>query len=209
MARGHQPGLIIVDRTVTGKFENYTTPEQHIPQEALSYPWETCMTLGGSWSYNPNDHYKTSRQIIHLLADIVAKGGNYLLNVGPKPDGTLPEEALARMKEIGAWLHINGEAIYNTRPIAPYKEGNICFTQEPDKSINAIYLAEKKEIAPPKVITISSFVPKKGSKVYMLGYKASLKWEKEEAGFKVTLPDKLIQNPPCKDAWVLKIHPGV
>jgi len=94
MARSHQPGLIIVDRTVSGKYENYTTPEQHIPKEAIGHPWETCMTLGGSWSFNPNDHYKTSRKIIHLLADIVAKGGNYLLNVGPQPDGNLPEEAI-------------------------------------------------------------------------------------------------------------------
>lgn len=205
MARNHQPGLIIVDRS-GGKYENYTTPEQHIPTEAIAHPWETCMTLGDSWSYNPNDHCKTSRQIIHLLSDIVAKGGNYLLNVGPKPDGTLPQEALDLMKEIGVWLKINGEAIYYTRPIAPYKEGNICFTQKPDKSITAIYLAKENETTPPKNIIISSFTPQKGSKVYLLGYKPPLKWKKEGTGFMVTLPDQVLKHPPCKDAWVIKIR---
>jgi alpha-L-fucosidase len=128
MARKNQPGLIIVDRTVTGKFENYRTPEQHVPHEPLDYPWETCMTMAGSWSYSPNDRYKPTRQIIHLLVDIVAKGGNYLLNVGPGPDGTLAPDAIKRMEEIGDWMEINGEAIYGTRPIPPYKEGKTCLT---------------------------------------------------------------------------------
>lgn len=205
MARSHQPGLIIVDRTVSGKYENYTTPEQHIPEKALGYPWETCMTMGGSWSFNPDDHYKPAGKIIHLLVDIVAKGGNYLLNVGPKPDGTLPEEALIRMKEIGVWMKVNGTAIYGTRPIAPYKEDNICFTRKKDGTVMAVYLAKEDESAPPESISIRSFQPEKGSKIYLLGYKNPIKWNTDGAGFITMLPEKVRKNPPCMYAWTLRI----
>lgn len=205
MARSHQPGLIIVDRTVKGKYENYTTPEQHIPEEALDYPWETCMTMGGSWSYVPNDHYKSTKKIIHNMVDIVAKGGNYLLNVGPGPDGSLPTDAISRMKEIGEWMNVNGDAIYKTRAVAPYKEKNICFTINQDKSINAIYLAEEDELTLPEEIRISSFNPEKDADIYLLGYSKSLKWKKTENGFSIIIPAKIQKNPPGQHAWSFKI----
>ncbi len=94
MARSHQPGLIVVDRSVHGPYENYRTPEQQIPDKPLSYPWETCMTTGSSWSYVPDDKYKSVNVLIHNLVDIVAKGGNYLLNVAPGPDGELHNDAI-------------------------------------------------------------------------------------------------------------------
>ena len=201
MARSHQPGLIIVDRTVKGKYENYTTPEQHIPEKALDYPWETCMTMGGSWSYVPNDTFKSTRTIIHNLVDIVAKGGNYLLNVGPGPDGNLPADAIIRMKEIGMWMEVNGKAIYKTRAIVPYKEGNICFTENPDKSINAIYLNGKEEEILPDEIQINSFSPEKNTKVYLHGYSKALKWKTSQEGFVISIPNSLKENPPCENAW--------
>ncbi len=107
MARRHQPGLIVVDRSVHGPFENYRTPEQSIPDKPLDYPWETCMTMGGSWSYVPDDRYKSVNTLIHNLVDIVAKGGNYLLNVGPGPDGTWHDEAYRKLDSIGAWMSTN------------------------------------------------------------------------------------------------------
>ena len=67
-----------MDRTVGGPHENYRTPEQEVPERTLDYPWETCMTMGDQWSFKPNDRYKSTRQLIHLLVDIVAKGGNFL-----------------------------------------------------------------------------------------------------------------------------------
>ena len=67
MARSYQPGLMVVDRTVSGEFENYVTPEQTVPKEPLLYPWESCITMGNSWSYVPNDTYKSTNTIIHLL----------------------------------------------------------------------------------------------------------------------------------------------
>ena len=93
MARSHQPGLIVVDRTVGGRYENYVTPEQEVPEKAQPYTWETCMTVATQWSYKPNDNCKSTRQLIHLLVNVVAKGGNFLLNVGPDPNGELPDPA--------------------------------------------------------------------------------------------------------------------
>lgn len=132
MARKDNPDLIIVDRSVGGKYENYRTPEQQVPDSLLSYPWETCMSMGDSWSYVENDNYKSTRKLIHTLIDIVAKGGNYLLNIGPDADGKLPETAIQRMKEIGEWLKKNGYAIYGTRPLYPYAKDNIRYTQSKD-----------------------------------------------------------------------------
>ena len=132
IARSNNPDLLIVDRSVGGRYENYRTPEQQIPDTLLPYPWETCMTMGDSWSYTPNDHYKSTRELLHILCDIVAKGGNLLLNVGPDADGNLPSEALQRMSEIGQWLRANGHAIYGSRPLYPYAQGNVRYTQSKD-----------------------------------------------------------------------------
>ena len=104
MARKAQPGLLIVDRTVHGPFENYQTPEQRIPKEKLDYPWESCMTLANNWGYVPGDKYKSSTRIVHSLIEVVAKGGSLLLGIGPKPDGTLTDEAVEKMQEIGQWM---------------------------------------------------------------------------------------------------------
>ena len=102
-ARAKQPGLIVVDRAVPGEYQNYLTPEQHIPETGLPYPWETCMTMGNSWSYVPGDVYKPANEIIEKLVDIVSKGGNYLLNIGPGPDGELDPVAYQKAKR--DWSH--------------------------------------------------------------------------------------------------------
>lgn len=115
MARRHQPGLIVVDRTVGGRYENYRTPEQEVPERPLKCVWESCLTMGDQWSYKPFDKYKSTRTLIHLLVNIVSKGGNFLLNVGPDADGQFPPTALARLDEIGRWMRVNSAAIYGTR----------------------------------------------------------------------------------------------
>jgi hypothetical protein len=122
MARSYQPGLIVVDRAVEGPNQNYLTPEQQIPQKPLSYPWETCMTMGGSWSYVKNEQYKPIDEIVRNLCLIVSRGGNYLLNIAPSETGEWDSAAYVRLEEIGAWMRVNGEAIYGTEPIAPYSQ---------------------------------------------------------------------------------------
>lgn len=116
-----QPGLIVVDRAVEGPNQNYLTPEQHVPGKLLPYPWETCMTMATSWSYVPNDSYKSAQELVRTLCTVVARGGNLLLNIAPSPQGTWDSTAYARLNDIGAWLRTNGEAIYDTRPLAPYE----------------------------------------------------------------------------------------
>lgn len=200
MARAKQPGLIMVDRTVHGEYENYQTPEQKIPEKPLSYPWETCMTMGDAWGYVPNDNYKSTTTLIHLLIDIVAKGGNFLLDVGPKPDGTFPEAALQRLNEMGDWMAINKEAIYETQPIAPYKTETTCFTQSKNGSVYALYLVrEGADI--PQTITIKS-PPNMPKNVRLLGVKSSLGWKKIGSNLQISLP-KLAMG--LKHALVFKL----
>jgi len=203
MARKHQPELIIVDRTVGGEFENYRTPEQRVPDEPPDYVWESCITMGDQWSYKPDDNYKSTKELIHLLVDIVSKGGNLLLNVGPQPDGELPPVALSRLKEIGDWMAINSEAIYATRPTPPYKEGQRAFTKRGNTTY-AIYMTEKEQDIPPKNISVP-ILPKQNSDIFILGVKEPLKWNNDEKGINIEIPDSIIQSPPCQHAFVFKI----
>lgn len=191
MCRQLQPGIIIVDRWVPGPYENYHTPEQQIPDKPLPYPWETCMTMATSWSYVPNDTYKSTNTIIHNLIDIVSKGGNYLLNIAPGPDGEWHDEAYQRLKEIGAWMKINGEAIYKTRPIAPFQEGNICFTQSKDGKTVYVFRLLKENELPPSTISFKRIPLNNNSAIQLVGSNQKLKWEKKGETVTVFLPPNL------------------
>ena len=203
-ARKKQPGLIVVDRAVPGKNQNYLTPENRVPDKALGYPWESCIIAGGGWSWVPEANYMSGRQAVHMLVDIVAKGGNLLLNVAPGPQGQWHDGAYILLKEIGAWMKVNSEAIYGTRAIAPYKEGKVCLTQK-DESIYAIYLAEENEIGMPSKIWLSSICPDKKATVTLLGVSYRLKWEKVGTGVVIEIPEQFQKTPPCKYAWAIKI----
>jgi len=202
MARSHQPGLIVVDRAVGGRYENYRTPEQEVPAEPPGYVWETCMTMATSWSYVPDDRYKPTATLIRLLVDIVSKGGNFLLNIGPSPEGELPPVALDRLREIGAWMGVNATAIYSTRPVAPYREGAVRFTQMKDGRINAVYVAEEGTL--PAAVSISAFHAKAGSTVTMLGVSTPLAWERQAQGMVIHIPDSVRNNLPCTHAWTFR-----
>jgi alpha-L-fucosidase len=200
MARKHQPGLIFADRTVGGVYENIITPEQEIPDEPLGHPWESCLTMGTSWGIKFNDTYKSSRELIHMLIEIVAKGGNFLLNIGPDADGAFPDITLERLREIGDWMAVNGDAIYGTRAIAPYQEGDIRFTQKAGK-VYAIIMTDENN--PKESITISTILPASDSEIFMLGITEPLKWELCDKFAKIILPSKL----PSKDAVTIVFTP--
>lgn len=204
MARQHQPRLIVVDRTVGGRYENYRTPEQEVPEQPLPYAWETCMTMGDQWSFKPNDNYKPVHKLIHLLVDVVGKGGNFLLNVGPQPDGQLPPVAVERMTALGDWLKVNGEAIYGTRPIAPFKEGQIVFTHK-GRVAHAIYLPHQENAPLPARVSFKSLRPEPGGTVRLLGVNGVLKWQTSPVGETVLeLPPAAAELPPCRHACVFQ-----
>ena len=118
LCRRVSPNTIVNDRVSSGlpHIGDYTTPEQYIPDTGIpGEDWETCMTMNDHWGYNAYDtNWKSSKDLIRNLVDIASKGGNYLLNVGPMADGEFPPEAVERLKEIGQWMHVNGDSIYDT-----------------------------------------------------------------------------------------------
>jgi len=127
--RGLQPSIIVNNRvaaaregmegtTKEGEFGgDFGTPEQQIPATGLpGSDWETCMTMNDHWGYNKSDqHWKSSKDLIRMLADIASKGGNFLLNIGPTPEGLFPEASVERLHDLGGWMKVNGEAIYATQ----------------------------------------------------------------------------------------------
>ncbi len=205
MARKHQPGLMVVDRWVAGKYENYLTPENKVPDEALMVPWEACITMTGGWAYNKNQHYKSVHKLINIMVNIVAKNGNFLLNIAPSPEGDWVPDAYDRLAGIADWMAVNSEAIYGTKPIEPYDENKIRFTQK-NGNLYAIYLPDEDETEIPPYININSFGPNKKTTVKLLGYNKPLKWEKNGKGLLINVPQPVTQNPPCDDAWVFRIE---
>lgn len=200
-ARAKQPGLIVVDRAVPGEHQNYLTPEQHIPETGLPYPWETCMTMAGSWSYVPGDVYKPSDEIIEKLVDIVSKGGNYLLNIGPSPEGEFDATAYERLKEIGAWMKINGEAIYATRMFNSFGEGErIRFMQSKDGKIRYVFLFD----APGEKVLLTKMPFSKNTKVSLLGKAGGLEWKPNAKGIEIHFPANA--RSASQNVWVLKVE---
>jgi alpha-L-fucosidase len=206
MGRKHQPGLIMVDRTVTGPYENYTTPEQEVPEKPLSNPWETCMTMGNSWSYVPDDKYKSSAEIISLLIKVVSRGGNLLMNIGPGPDGDWDPAVYERLNGVGDWMKINSEGIYNSVSVAPYSSGNVYLTKNKDKPVIYAFLSgEKETLEMPSSLAIPLDNIKSVKQVRLLGSSQKLSWKKESHGIRITIPEAL-RKSDLKTAACFKIN---
>ena len=203
--RRKQPGLIVVDRTIHGPNENYITPEQRIPEEPIFYPWETCMTMGKMWSYNDNDTFKPTSQVINMLVDVVAKGGNFLLNLGASPEGWFHPTAVKQMEEIGAWMKINGTAIHYTKPVAPFRAGKFGYTQNKNGDVNAIYLLEKHEKLP-QLLEITDFNDTKNVKsVELLGYGEISTFNIINGKLQLRIPGEAMQTIYKSQACVFRI----
>jgi alpha-L-fucosidase len=189
-----QPKIITNDRLKRPNFPGDTkTPEQKIPTQAEldGMDWETCMTMNGTWGYRTSDNkWKSTETLIHNLCDIASKGGNYLLNVGPKPDGTFPQESVDRLKNMGVWLKVNGEAIYATMasPLTPLAWGR-CTRKETNDG-TTLYLhvfnwpADGKLIVPGLKNEIVS--------ANLLANKTKLKTEMSGDGIVINVPEKAL-----------------
>jgi alpha-L-fucosidase len=186
------------------------------------HTWQTDTSVSTkSWGYVEDDEFKTVTTLVHDLVDIVSKNGNLLLNVGPKADGTIPDEAANLLLGIGDWLRVNGEAIYGTRPWHTYGEGqakvvtghlkerendpltgeDIRFTSKG----NALYAICPRW--PGEEVTVKSLGAHSAvrvgaiAQVSMLGSPGTLAWSRDEDGLKIKTPS----DKPCQHAYTFKI----
>ena len=155
------------------------TPEQTTPDGPLPRPWEANYTMGTDWQYKPtNDPQKTGTEIINKLVEIRAKGGNFLLNIGPKPNGEIQIEQEALLREVALWHFANSEAIYQVKPLPVIKEDNIWYTQSNDgKNIYAIVLRNSWEdwkYGDRKTLVLTHIAGNAGTKVSVLGFQSEL-----------------------------------
>lgn len=141
----YNPGIIINSRL--NNHGDYDTPEQGIPVlSPQSQYWELCYTMNDSWGYQPDDHhYKTPNMIVRTLADVISMGGNLLLDIGPKPDGTLPEQQIEILKNLGRWTSKNKEAIYGTTRGLPFENFKGKSSVAGTKKSIFLYLEEAKD----------------------------------------------------------------
>lgn len=171
------------------------------------HPWEESRGIGGSYGFNRDeniDDYNTSEELVHELVDIVSRGGNLLLNVGPTADGRIPVIMQQRLVDIGEWLKVNGAAIYGTRPwkkapADPDLERGIRFTQK-DHDLFVIWTKW-----PEDEFAIDGIDATEKTDVYLLGYRGRVEWKKTDGGIAINPP---LLNPatnPCDHAWVFRI----
>lgn len=193
------------------------TPEQFIPGLPLAGAWEANLTMGTEWPYKPtNETYKTGQSLIRTLIETRAKGGNLLLNVGPKPNGELPIEQEDRLREVALWMFVNREAIYNTRPWVVTNEGGTWFTRNGD-TLYAI-VTDTWKYAEPKTLVLQSVAATDKTAISVLGqtgelveYRPQIKpqasFEQTPEGLKVTAwkAQRLYTNNQWPNPVVIKL----
>ena len=219
-----QPNMLINER-VGNDFGDFDIPgDNKIPQDhlAITKPWQTVGTTNNSWGYKSYDHdWKSVKELLFWLTEIVSKGGNYMLNIGPTGTGSIPQQSANNITAVGTWLAINGEAIYNTRKWEVSHEGptnlvmdgtsarekhkglKIDFTTEDfwfTQKDNAVY-AIALESGNNKIVLQSIKQKHKVNAVELLGSTKKLKWHQNKEGLKIELPNKL----PSEIGYALKI----
>ena len=201
------------------------TPEQQIPDSPMAGPWESCFTLGTQWAYKPtNEEYKSGTKLIEMVIETRAKGGNLLLNVGPKANGEWPIQQTDRMQELALWLFVNHEAIYNIRPWPVIREQltldhSAWYTQAKDtETVYAIIVGKPWPKGERKVLTLREVVATEESEVEILGqsgnvleYKPTVNpkasWHQDEAGLHISpmRAQRLYNNNKWPNPVVLRI----
>lgn len=201
-----QPDVMLRCRGI-GNYGDYYTPEGFVPgsKENTKMPWMVIHTLGETFSYDSvAADYKGSAWIVTNLIDAVAKGGSFMVGIGPDGTGRFHPEAIKQLLEAGKWLRVNGEGIYETRARKDWKEGdNIRYTATKDKQI--VYAFTTKW--PGKTLPLTTIKPKANSNIYMLGYSEPLSWKYASGKLLINIPASL-QNKaarPCTTAWCFKI----
>ncbi|MFW9825298.1 MAG: alpha-L-fucosidase, partial [Candidatus Thorarchaeota archaeon] len=180
------------------KHYDFTTPEYEVEKKIKKKKWEVCRGIGNSFGYNryeTEEDYLSATEIIYMLVDIVSKNGNLLLNVGPTAEGKIPEIQKQRLLELGEWLEVNGDAIFNTRPWSR-AEGTttggipVRFTRNKD-ILYAILLGkpEKEEIL------INDLGGEEISQVNLLGVKENLVWRPEGNDLFIKIPNSIQHSP--------------
>jgi alpha-L-fucosidase len=225
-----QPRCLVSSRIGGGLGDYAAAGDNEIPTEGRMTYWETPGTLNNTWGYNQFDRdWKTPEELLFWLVDIASKGGNYLLNVGPKPDGSFPAESVRQLAAVGQWLKVNGEAVYGTQKWAVRREGpvekQVKGTDEREKAGfradftpedfwfttkgNAVYAITLKP-APGRQVRLKTLA--KGSpaaqamkirRVTVLGSQAPCPWQQTNQGLEVQLPRLAAKAP---QGYVLKIE---
>ena len=188
-------------------YGDYATPEQGVPiHRPKSRYWELCLTMNDSWGYFPTDtNYKSTNQVIRIFVDCLSKGGNLLLDIGPKEDGTIPEEQVAILNGLGRWTNKHAEAIYGTRAGLPADYFNGYSTLSKDSTILYLYLDNR-----PTGEVLLKGLMNKVQKAYVVGNGTQLKhrvlgklsWSKAPGLLYINLPEE-VQD---KDVTVIALE---
>lgn len=163
------------------------TPEQEIPGQAADHAWESCLTTSYQWSFLPGAEVRPAAEIIENLIHIRARGGNMLLNIGPRPDGRIAPADEDLLRDLGLWMMLYGEAVRGVRPWVVTNEGDVWFTEK--RAEGTVYaLAELVKNS--RSLVLKSVVASPETKVMLLGQEGDCAWEQTPAGLKITVTRK-------------------
>lgn len=192
---------------VSDNHYDFDTPEYAVFTEIRAKKWESCRGIGASFGYNRSEgpeQYQTVEALVHMLVDVTSKNGNVLLNVGPMADGTIPDLQRERLLGLGAWLDVNGDAVFDTRPWVTAESRTdggapVRFTQK-DGDLYATVLASPA--AGPLEVQGLAAAPQ--SSVRLLGRAEPVAWRQTNRGLAVTLPG----GAATAHAYALRVSPA-